>query len=132
MPLYLFLASEKYVDYFHLFAFCDGFQTGLESQGWQKKHLTYLHFFLQFTLDKYYNKILQLFYFCKKTLLDEVQASEARGTVSYSVWHEKQNIFFSVFSWRYVLCSLYVRKHLSMSIYAATLRKDLSSGKRIR
>ena len=26
----------------------------------------------------------------------------------------------------------YVRKHLSMSIYAATLRKDLSSGKRIR
>ena len=60
----------------------------------KKKHLTYLHFFLQFTLDKYYNKILQLFYFCKKTLLDEVQASEARGTISYSVWHEKQNIFF--------------------------------------
>ena len=30
---FLFLASEKYVDYFHLFAFCDGFQTGLESQG---------------------------------------------------------------------------------------------------
>ena len=38
IPLYFpslaFLASEKYVDYFHFFGFCDVvFQTGLESQG---------------------------------------------------------------------------------------------------
>ena len=99
MPLYLFLASEKYVDYFHLFGFCDVvFQTGLESQGWHTCT------FLQFTLDKCYNKILQFFYFLHKI------ASETSIVSNLEFDMKGTEHFFTVFSCYMYCVDLYVSK----------------------
>ena len=104
IPLYFpsfffFLASEKYVDYFHLFGFCDVvFQTGLESQGWHTCT------FLQFTLDKCYNKILQFFYFLHKI------ASETSIVSNLEFDMKGTEHFFTVFSCYMYCVDLYVSK----------------------
>ena len=101
---FIFLLSffgvlEMYVDYFHLFGFCDVvFQTGLESQGWHTCT------FLQFTLDKCYNKILQFFYFLHKI------ASEKSIVLNLEFDMKGTEHFSTVFSCYMYCVDLYVSK----------------------
>ena len=82
--------GEKYVDDFHLFAFC----AFSPKQNWnpkvEKKTFDIPALFLQFTLDKYY-KILQLFSFLhntfKMTDFSETVSEARRQQYFYCIVH---------------------------------------------
>ena len=84
------------------------FQTGLESQGWHTCT------FLQFTLDKCYNKILQFFYFLHKIRF------------LFRIWQWKvQNIFLTVFFLLYVLCRFVRKQNICLCLFMLLLSEKI-------
>ena len=113
--------GEKYVDDFHLFAFC----AFSPKQNWnpkvEKKNIWHTCTFFAIHLGQVLQNLATFLFFAQHFQDDRLFGNRERS--------EEAAVFLL-----YCTCIVlfYVRKHLSMSIYAATLRKDLSSGKRIR